>query len=108
MGDKLAGWCLEWLAGSEGQALGRAAAQAAGLQAVAEGTRFARRVPGLLPVLLPSLDGLSEAKVCTWSAEKGCKNGRSSCLYRNVAQLWENDLMVYTVCVAWDDASFRS
>ncbi|KAK9808411.1 hypothetical protein WJX73_001754 [Symbiochloris irregularis] len=55
--DKLAAWCIKWLGGSEGDALHRAAAQALGLQAQAEGPRFARRVPKLLPATLSALRG---------------------------------------------------
>lgn len=53
--DRLSAWCQQWLGGGEGEALGRAAAQAAALQAQAEGALFARRVSGLLPALLTVL-----------------------------------------------------
>lgn len=64
MTDKLAGWCVKWLGGSEGDALHRAAAQALGLQAQAEGKRFARRVPKMLPAILSALQGPDSAQVC--------------------------------------------
>ena len=63
MADKLAGWARDWLAGTEGEALGRAAAQALGLQALEERARFARRVPGLLPAILSALQQQQQHKL---------------------------------------------
>lgn len=65
--DKLTGWCAKWLGGSEGEALHRAAAQALGLQAQAEGRHFARRVSKLLPAILKALQGPHSVQVCAFA-----------------------------------------
>ena len=50
--DQLAGYALTWLRGRK-LPLARAALQALSLQAAREGPAFARRLPVILPLLLP-------------------------------------------------------
>ncbi len=54
LADRLAGFCMQWLAGKDAR-MARAAAQMLGVLAMVEGARFGRRIPGLLKALLPAL-----------------------------------------------------
>ena len=58
--DLLAGYALAWLQGRK-LPLARAALQSLSLQAAREGPAFARRLPALLPLLLPLI---RDCRVC--------------------------------------------
>ncbi|EFN57812.1 hypothetical protein CHLNCDRAFT_51116 [Chlorella variabilis] len=58
--DRLAQYCVRWLGGGDAR-LSRAAAQALGVLAEAEGAGFARRVPPLLPPLANLLESRAAA-----------------------------------------------
>jgi len=88
--DRLAAFCERWLAGGDARAR-RAALQALGLLADAEGGRASRRVPGLLPPLAAALHaaagqvraGRTRSATSSFSALLGTRaHGKSVCPWR--------------------------
>eukprot|EP00887_Chlorella_sp_A99_P000887 scaffold5.g887.t1 len=71
---RLAGYCLRWLGGRDAR-LARAAAQALGILAEAEGPGFGRRAPVLLPPLARVLGGAADTVAAAREERGGVEGG---------------------------------